>query len=147
MVDVLTPEQRRYNMSRIRSRNTKPELIVRRMLFAMGYRYRLHVRDLPGTPDIVFPGRRKVIFVHGCFWHGHEGCRFATEPATNAAFWKAKIQAAKSRDVAAFARLVELGWFALVIWECEEKDVGLQIHLRAFLGNDGGTDPVPDVAT
>lgn len=133
MPDVLTPEQRRYNMSRIRSRDTKPELIVRRMLFAMGYRYRLHVRDLPSTPDIVFSGRRKVIFVHGCFWHGHEGCRFAATPATNAAFWRTKIEQAKRRDVAALEHLVELGWSALVIWECELGSSELPVVVRNFV--------------
>lgn len=133
MVDVLTPDQRRHNMSHIRGRNTKPELILRGMLYAMGYRYRLHVRDLPGTPDIVFPGRRKVIFVHGCFWHGHEDCRFAAKPATNAQFWRQKIESAKTRDAIAIDALTQQGWLTLVIWECELGSQELPEKLRHFV--------------
>jgi len=135
VVDVLTPEQRRHNMSRIRGRHTKPELIVRKMLHGMGYRYRLHVRDLPGTPDIVFPGRRKVIFVHGCFWHGHSECRFAAKPSTRAEFWRAKIGAAQSRDALAREALTRDGWDTLVIWECELRQDVLLVRLRSFLDN------------
>lgn len=134
MADVLTPAQRRHNMSRIRGKDTKPELIVRRMLFAMGYRYRLHVRSLPGTPDIVFPGRSKAIFVHGCFWHGHPGCRYAAKPTTRAEFWQEKIEAARRRDAAAQEALTRRGWAVLVVWECELPREELRSHLMYFLG-------------
>jgi len=133
VADVLTPAQRRHNMSRIRGKNTKPELIVRRMLFAMGYRYRLHVRSLPGTPDIVFPRRRKVIFVHGCFWHGHPGCRYAAKPSTRAEFWREKIEAARRRDASAQEALVRDGWGFLVLWECELQEEQLAVRLSNFL--------------
>lgn len=140
MADVLTPAQRRYNMSQIRSKDTKPELVVRRTLFAMGYRYRLHVRSLRGTPDIVFSGRRKIIFVHGCFWHGHQGCRFAARPSTRAEFWRKKIEAAQKRDAEAQQTLAQAGWDVLVVWECEVGDhQNLRKRLSALL------DPVPQV--
>ena len=115
--DPHTPEQRRYNMSRIRNRNTKPELLLRAALHANGFRYRLHDRRLPGTPDIVMPGRRAVIQVHGCFWHGH-GCPLSVTPATNQQFWIEKIQRNKQRDRATDAALAEAGWRLLVVWEC-----------------------------
>jgi DNA mismatch endonuclease (patch repair protein) len=99
MADVFSPEKRSAVMASIRSKDTGPQLLVRRLLHGMGYRFRLHRRDLPGTPDLVLPGRRKAIFVHGCFWHGHEGCRLATSPATRREFWEAKISANRRRDV------------------------------------------------
>lgn len=104
-------------MSGIKSANTRPEMIIRRGLHARGYRYRLHVRSLPGTPDMVFPARRAVIFVHGCFWHGHD-CSLFKLPATNSAFWEAKIAANQSRDVAAASALTQAGWRVLNVWEC-----------------------------
>lgn len=105
-------------MSSIRGRDTKPEMQVRRHLHALGFRYRLSSRDLPGRPDLVLPRYGAVIFVHGCFWHGHEGCRFATVPATRTDFWKAKISANKDRDVASEEKLHVLGWRIAIVWEC-----------------------------
>lgn len=104
-------------MSRIRGRDTKPELLVRRGLHQRGFRYRLHRRDLPGRPDLVFPGRRAVVFIHGCFWHGH-GCLMCKAPATRPEFWAAKIAANRTRDLAAIKCLGEAGWRVLVVWEC-----------------------------
>lgn len=134
MSDVLTPAQRRYNMSRIRGKNTVPEMIVRRVVHGMGYRYRLHRRDLPGHPDLVFPARRQVIFVHGCFWHRH-ACRFGSvRPRTNAEFWEEKISGNVARDKRATDALAALGWKAGVVWECETRDPdALRRSLRAFL--------------
>jgi len=117
MVDVLTPEQRSFNMSRIRGRDTKPELVLRRGLHARGFRFRLHRGDLPGRPDLVFPARRAAIFVHGCFWHGHD-CSMCRLPATRAEFWRTKIEGNRARDEAAVAALTVEGWRVLIIWEC-----------------------------
>ena len=121
MADRITQEQRSRIMSRIRAKGTKPEMAVRRMVHAMGYRYRLHRKDLPGTPDMVFAGRRKVIFVHGCFWHQHDdpGCRNATLPSSNRDFWHPKLKGNALRDQKNRAKLEEMGWKILVIWECE----------------------------
>nr|VFK06740.1 MAG: T/G mismatch-specific endonuclease [Candidatus Kentron sp. LPFa]VFK23400.1 MAG: T/G mismatch-specific endonuclease [Candidatus Kentron sp. LPFa] len=116
-----TPERSRL-MSRVKGADTKPEWIVRRLLHKMGYRYRLHRKDLPGTPDIVFIGRRKAIFVHGCFWHRHEGCRMTTTPKTRSAFWKKKFEANKERDRRKFRELDAMGWGYLVVWECETRN-------------------------
>jgi len=124
MADVLTPEQRRRCMSNIRGKNTKPEMIVRSVTHRMGYRYRLHRKDLPGKPDLVFPSRRKVIFVHGCFWHQHPGCRFATMPATRREFWEKKLLGNRERDKRHLQELEQQGWEVLVIWECELGDLG-----------------------
>jgi DNA mismatch endonuclease (patch repair protein) len=117
MVDVLSPQQRSFNMSRIRSRDTKPELLLRRGLHARGFRFRLHRRDLPGRPDLMFPARRAVMFVHGCFWHGH-GCQLSKMPTTRAEFWQRKINGNAARDRAAMDELKAAGWRLLVIWEC-----------------------------
>jgi len=117
VADALTQEQRRLNMSRIRGSNTKPELLVRSALHAMGFRFRLHDRKLPGTPDIVLRRYRAVIFVNGCFWHGH-GCRFSKMPAIRAEFWIQKIGRTKARDAAAIEQLLSLGWNVIVVWEC-----------------------------
>ena len=119
--DRLSKEQRSWNMSRIRSKDTKPEMIVRRLLHAMGVRYRLHRATLPGKPDIVLGPRRLVIFVHGCFWHRHPGCREATMPAANRDFWLAKLEGNAARDLRHRAALRKLGWRVAVIWECETK--------------------------
>jgi len=108
-------------MSRIRSTNTKPELVVRRMLTGMGLRYRLHRAGLPGKPDIVFGPRRLVIFVHGCFWHRHPGCKEATMPAANRAFWQAKLEGNAARDQRHRAALRKLGWRVVTVWECETR--------------------------
>src|SRR5581483_12381965 len=119
MTDLISPQARSQNMSRIRSTDTRPERIVRRMLFALGFRFRLHRRDLPGTPDIVFVGKRKVIFVNGCFWHGHARCARATRPSSNVRFWTEKIAKNKLRDRAALSALKRSGWRVCVIWQCE----------------------------
>ena len=134
MTDVLTPEQRRRNMSAIRGADTKPEMVVRSMAHAMGYRFRLHRRDLPGKPDLVFPARRKVILVHGCFWHVHD-CPFGrVKPATNAGFWAKKRGENTARDGRNLAALAAAGWSVLVIWECETRDgPALEQVLRGFL--------------
>jgi DNA mismatch endonuclease (patch repair protein) len=117
MADVLTSEQRRFNMSRIRGRDTKPEMVIRRGLHGQGLRYRLHDRSLPGRPDLVFPKYRAVIFVHGCFWHGHD-CPMFKPPSTRREFWTQKITSNRTRDEAAVAALLELGWRAAIVWEC-----------------------------
>lgn len=117
MADVLTSELRRLNMSRIRDKNTKPEMLVRRGLHARGLRFRLQRRDLPGRPDIVLPSRNAVLFVHGCFWHGHD-CRLFKMPATRRSFWCEKITANRQRDAVAVKRLGDLGWRVGIVWEC-----------------------------
>lgn len=119
-MDVHTLDQRSYNMSRIRSKNTRPEEVVRKLLWRHGYRYRLHRKGLPGKPDIVFPGRSKALFIHGCFWHRHD-CRYFKWPATNAEFWKQKIGDTVKRDLRNIELLTKSGWRCLVIWECETK--------------------------
>lgn len=122
MTDVLTPEQRARCMSRIRGRNTKPEVILRRILHGLGYRYRLHRRDLPGTPDIVLPKYRTVINVNGCFWHMHD-CRYGrVTPKTRSKFWEAKRKGTVARDKAARKSLRAMGWNVIEVWECEIRD-------------------------
>ncbi|HDV8353539.1 TPA: DNA mismatch endonuclease Vsr [Burkholderia vietnamiensis] len=133
-MDSLTPAERSERMSRIKGGNTKPELIVRSLIHRMGYRYRLHGKGLPGRPDLVFATRRKVIFVHGCFWHRHEGCRLARLPKSRLDFWRPKLEANAERDKGVERRLTELGWKVLTIWECEVKDEAvLAVRVRAFL--------------
>ena len=116
-MDRLTPNQRSENMRRIRGKDSAPERAVRRLLHKLGYRYRLHRRDLPGRPDIVFPTRRKVIFVHGCFWHRHPGCKFAYNPKSRLEFWSTKFRQNVERDNRATAMLMASGWAVLVVWE------------------------------
>jgi len=134
MADVLTPRQRSFNMSRIRSKNTSPEMFVRKLVHAMGFRYRLHGRKLPGRPDLVLAGQRKVIFVHGCYWHMHE-CRYGqVTPKTNAVFWKTKRMSNVERDRRNLASLAEAGWNALIVWECSLREPhALEKQLRRFL--------------
>ena len=134
MVDVHTPEQRRRNMAAIRGKNTKPELRVRSLLHSLGYRFRLHRSDLPGKPDIVLPGHRTVIFVHGCFWHCHR-CRFgAVKPATRSEFWAAKRQSNVDRDRRNRTALRAMGWRVLIIWQCEIKNrERTEARLQRFL--------------
>jgi DNA mismatch endonuclease (patch repair protein) len=138
-MDVLTPEQRHYNMSQIHSKNTKPELIVRKWLWHHGYRYRLHGKDLPGKPDIVLPKYNAVIFVHGCFWHRHN-CRFASTPATRKDFWVEKLNGNVKRDQENIKKLEENSWRVLVVWECEIKawDSTLEKKLYDFLHSRNG---------
>lgn len=133
-MDVVSAERRSVLMAGIRSRDTGPELIVRRIAHRLGYRFRTHRRDLPGTPDIVFPGRRKIVFVHGCFWHRHPNCRLAYEPKSNVDFWQEKFRANVARDRRVSAALQTQGWSNLTIWECEVKDlVGLAQKLEGHL--------------
>jgi DNA mismatch endonuclease, patch repair protein len=120
MADILTPKQRRLNMSRIKGKDTKPELILRQGLHARGQRYRLHRKDLPGSPDIVFPRYRAAILVHGCFWHGHD-CPLFRLPMTRREFWEAKIEGNKARDARAIAGLIAADWRVIVVWECALK--------------------------
>lgn len=119
MTDSLTPEQRSERMSRIRSSNTKPELILRRGLHRLGLRFRLHYAGLPGKPDLVFPKFRTVVFVHGCFWHRHAGCSVASVPKSNTEFWMEKFSKNVARDARNIAELQRLGWRCLIVWECE----------------------------
>ncbi len=133
MPDFLSPQRRSRLMSRIRGRNTKPEMVVRKLLWRAGYRYRLHCKELPGKPDVVFPGRRRVIFVHGCFWHRHPGCSRATLPATRREFWSRKLEGNTVRDAQAVEALQLAGWRVLVVWECEIKSQHLLERLQAFL--------------
>lgn len=122
-------------MSGIRGRDTKPELAVRRLVHALGYRFRLHRRDLPGSPDVVLPKHRKVIFVHGCFWHRHPGCRFAYNPKSRVDFWATKFAENVARDRRTHAELVRMGWQVLTVWECETSNLNdLRETLREFLG-------------
>jgi len=135
-MDVHSPEQRSYNMSRIKGKNTKPELLVRKWLWSRGYRYRLHWKDLPGKPDIVFPRQRKAVFVHGCFWHKHD-CRYFKWPRTNSEFWKKKIYENVRRDQKIYQDLISDGWNYFIVWECELKEdiAGLWDRLAEFLEN------------
>lgn len=119
MVDVLTRERRSWNMSRIRGRDTAPEKLVRSVLHRSGYRFRLHSKKLPGRPDIVLPKHRTVVFVHGCFWHRHRGCRFAYTPKSRIAFWMAKFEGNVERDRRNARELRRLGWKFVTVWECE----------------------------
>lgn len=123
MTDHLTPDKRSWNMSRIRSKNTKPEKFVRSLLHSMGYRFRIHRKDLPGKPDIVLPKYKTVIFVHGCFWHQHPRCKRATMPKSNQDYWIPKIQRNIERDKENQRFLKEAGWKVVVIWECEVKNI------------------------
>lgn len=121
-------------MAKVHSKNTTPELKVRRMVFAMGYRYRLHRKDLPGSPDLVFTSKKKVIFVHGCFWHRHIGCAKASLPKSRLDFWSAKFAANVERDARAITSLEAAGWSVLVVWQCELKDeLAVSDKLRTFL--------------
>jgi DNA mismatch endonuclease (patch repair protein) len=136
MADVLTPEQRKKNMSAIRGKDTKPEKIVRSLVHRLGYRYRLHDGRLPGKPDLVFSSRRKAIFVHGCFWHMHACPYGQVVPKTNAEFWQVKRQGNVERDQRNIGRLEADGWQCLVIWECMVRDADdLRRAIQAFLGD------------
>lgn len=137
MVDRLSKSQRSENMRRIRSRDTKPELLVRRQIFKLGYRYRLGRKDLPGKPDLVFGPRRKVIFVHGCFWHQHSitDCIDGKRPKSNTEYWNAKLDRNVDRDRINYGKLAELGWEVLTIWDCETADIPEIVRrITRFLG-------------
>lgn len=130
-MDTLTPQKRSWNMSRIRSTNTKPEVLVRSLLHQMGYRFRIHRKDLPGKPDIVLPKHRTVIFVHGCFWHRHQECKYAYTPKSRIIFWEKKFEENVRRDEKNQLDLKNLNWKVMVIWECELSDLEM---LRKKLG-------------
>jgi DNA mismatch endonuclease (patch repair protein) len=136
MADSLTVERRSWNMSRIRNRDTRPELTLRSMLHHAGFRFRLHDRSLPGTPDIVMKKHRAVILVHGCYWHRHEGCRNATTPSSRTDFWQDKFAATVARDERNIEALKELGWKPIVVWECDLKKRPEQVmaEIRRKLG-------------
>ncbi|WP_124372940.1 very short patch repair endonuclease [Pseudomonas chlororaphis] len=134
-MDTLTPSDRSLRMAKVKSKGTKPEMVVRRLLFSMGFRYRLHDRSLPGSPDIIFKGKKKVIFVHGCFWHRHDGCPLARLPKSRLDFWVPKLEGNRERDIRTLHQLKSQGWEVLVIWECELKDLNLlEKMLYGFLG-------------
>ena len=121
MTDVHSPAVRSYNMSRIKGKNTKPEILVRKFLFAKGFRYRLHVKNLPGKPDIVLPKYKTIIFINGCFWHGHENCKYYVVPTTRAEWWLDKINGNKQKDGENFLQLSASGWKIVTIFGCELK--------------------------
>lgn len=134
-MDKLSVERRSANMRQIRSQNTKPEILLRRMLHRAGYRFRLHRKDLPGKPDLVFQTRRKVIFVHGCFWHQHPGCPEGRIPLSHREYWEPKLSRNKQRDAAAQNALRERGWQYSIIWECELKNANDAMNTATrFLG-------------
>lgn len=132
-MDILTKERRSQVMSQIRSGNTKPEMLVRRTAHALGLRFRLHRRDLPGTPDIVFPATKTALFVHGCFWHRHDNCRYAYTPKSNEAFWSQKFVRNVERDREVVNKLRHAGWRPIVIWECETKHGDLAARINRLL--------------
>ena len=138
MTDTVSPETRSRIMARVKSKGMKPEMQVRRLLHGLGYRYRLHRSDLPGRPDLVFPSRRKVVFVNGCFWHRHDGCPRVRIPATNRDYWVAKLGRNHARDVRNVALLREQGWDVLTVWECQLRDLPTATEqVIAFLGSPG----------
>lgn len=135
MVDTVDKATRSRIMARVHGKSTKPEMRVRRLTFGAGYRYRLHVSNLPGKPDLVFPGRRKVIFVHGCFWHGHDCPRGNRSPKANSDYWRVKIERNRERDLSHTAKLEADGWKILIIWECQlGNDEEVISRIRSFLG-------------
>ncbi|WP_315784694.1 MULTISPECIES: very short patch repair endonuclease [unclassified Bradyrhizobium] len=130
---------RSHIMRQVKSQNTGPELRVRKIAHGLGYRYRLSRRDLPGSPDLVFVKRRAAIFVHGCFWHGHENCRYGRPPRSNSSYWGPKLAKNKERDARVLQELSDLGWRTLVLWQCElEDERQIKRTLRKFLGRVGG---------
>ena len=139
MVDRISEERRSWNMSRVAGKDTRPELHVRRLLHTMGYRYRLHRKDLPGRPDIVLPKYHAIIFVHGCFWHRHSSCKFAYTPKSRIGFWKKKFEANVNRDKRNQKALSDMNWNILVIWECEIDDSTKLIQrINKFLKSNQG---------
>lgn len=128
MADHLTPEKRSWNMAQIKGKDTKPEVLVRSMLHRAGYRFRKNVKSLPGKPDIVLPKYRTVIFVHGCFWHRHKGCKYATTPGTNVEFWQKKFERNISNDQKHARELRRLGWNIITVWDCQLKKPERVLH-------------------
>ena len=146
MTDTVSSGKRSEIMSRIRGRDTKPELIVRRIAHRLGFRFRLHRKDLPGTPDIVFPRHLAVVMVHGCFWHRHSGCKYASSPKTHVRYWENKFKGNIVRDKRSEMALRDLGWRVMVIWECETKDheavaARISSYLRHAVSELGGSGP------
>ncbi len=138
----MTSSQRSYNMSRIHSKNTGAEIVVRNRLWRKGFRYRIGTKDLPGSPDIVLPKYRTVIFVHGCFWHGHDDCKYYTVPKTNTDFWVAKVARNKERDQEVWRKLEAKGWYVIIVWECQLKKGKLEETIKrvaAEIVNNGAT--------
>ena len=121
-MDTISPELRSRNMAAIKCSNTKPEILVRKLLHALGFRFRLHRRDLPGRPDIVLPRYNSVVFVNGCFWHQHKGCKLAHKPASRQEYWVAKLERNVKRDQSSFSKLTQLGWQVIVVWECDLRN-------------------------
>ena len=145
MTDTMTPEQRSRCMSAVKGKDTKPEMIVRRYLFSRGLRYRVHVKSLPGNPDIVLPKYKTVVFINGCFWHGHEGCKNYRLPKSNVEFWESKITNNKNRDIINEVKLKELGWRVVSIWECEirrvqDRDQSLEKLYNQIMGKPSRYD-------
>lgn len=137
-MDTLSESARSERMSRVRGKNTKVELRVRRLVYSLGYRYRLHRHDLPGCPDMAFVGRRKAIFVHGCFWHRHDHCSLARLPKSRLDFWIPKLESNKQRDGIVETQLREMGWGVMVIWECQLNDAqALSERIREFMEEKG----------
>lgn len=137
-MDHVTTKKRSEIMSKIRGKNTAPELIVRKIVYSLGYRYRLHDKNLPGKPDLVFKGRKKVILIHGCFWHLHD-CKKGRPPKSRSDYWINKLLANQARDVATIEKLNNLGWHVMVIWQCELKDADyLKARIDKFLGEKNG---------
>lgn len=134
MADTRTKEKRSEIMSMVRSKDTKPELLIRRLIYGMGFRYRLHCKGLPGKPDIVMIGRKKIVDVRGCFWHGHEGCKYGQLPKSREGFWREKINRNRERDSKNQRMLGEAGWRVLVVWQCELKNIDtLKKRLHEFI--------------
>lgn len=143
MTDVMSAEKRSALMSRIKGKDTTPELLVRRLLWRSGFRFRLHARQLPGRPDIILPRWHAAVFVHGCFWHFHEDCRYSQLPATRADFWKAKLEGNRARDLRKASALLTAGWRVAVLWECAIRTdvMGTVGHLEDWIrGNSDTTD-------
>ncbi|WP_352996566.1 very short patch repair endonuclease [Mesorhizobium sp. M1273] len=135
MTDPLSPERRGALMARVKQRNTKPEMTIRQLLHSRGWRYRIHVKNLPGTPDIVFPRRKVAIFVHGCFWHGHS-CKLGSLPKTRSEFWSQKIVGNRQRDDRKRDELQQSGWQVLIVWQCELADQSSMLQrIESFLSN------------
>jgi len=136
MADIFSAAKRSAIMSRVSGKNTNPELVVRKIVHSLGYRFRLHRKDLPGRPDVVLPRHQKIIFVNGCFWHGHARCRRAKLPSSNTAFWQTKLAGNKARDEEVKRRLRRAGWAVFVVWQCEigQRDILLQ-RLESFLSS------------
>ncbi|WP_045688828.1 very short patch repair endonuclease [Hymenobacter sp. AT01-02] len=147
MADVHSTATRSYNMSQIKGKDTKPELVVRQYLHGQGLRFRLHQKELPGKPDIVLPRYRTAVFVHGCFWHGHEGCRYFVTPKTRTDFWMNKIGRNVANDLKQQAELATLGWKVVTIWECELKTHRRQETLAALVDNITGPPDSAALAT